>query len=821
MMQLRKRKKNLNENWILKLNKEIDKNKYIEAIKIEQDIPAAIPGTVHTDLLNARLIPDPFYADNETALGWISELDCIYETSFDFPEDFADNAPTLICFEGLDTICEINLNGYEVGQTNNMFRQYEFDISKFLKLKNNLLQVKFKSPLRVSVEMQKKYGKIFSIRKQQRVYLRKAQYSFGWDWGPAFPTMGIWKPVYLLQPALMMIKTVLFDTIDILDEEAQAQIKIELEGKIDNNNSVLIEIKNKKQLFKKEIPVQDSNFIEAIICIKNPELWWPNGYGKQTLYDLQISLLDNRQTIVDTWHKKVGIRKIQLVTSEMDKSVFRFYVNNKPVYIKGANWIPSDSFIPRITESKYQKLLNFAKKSNMNMLRVWGGGIYESDIFYQICDELGLLVWQDFMFACSAYPEYPEFIDNVKEEVKENIKRLQYHSSLAIWCGNNENEWIWYRQNMGTYKKMPGYEIYHQLIPEIVTELDPERAYWPTSPFGNNDDPNNSDSGNQHSWNIWSSWVDYDEVINDNSLFVAEFGFQAPANRKTLEDVLPIEQRQVQSELFEFHNKQIEGNERLFRFLSGHLPVQTEWKDFIYLTQLNQAFALKRCLEHWRFNYPETNGSIIWQLNDCWPVTSWSLIDSELLPKISYYFVRNVYSPVTIKFEKENNSLKVLISNQSQIKFYGYIQVDTIEINSGEILNNEIEKIVIDCDIIKTYGKNLTLDSRYIIVATLLNEDKTIANRNYFLEKKWKFLVLQETTISLKSSTDESGNSITISVNKPAFFIDLYHPQLNFSERGFIILPDEEQKVKVIGDDFNKSDIDKIEIFSLNKYLCK
>jgi beta-mannosidase len=815
-----KKKKLLIDNWILNLDDEGLNHKFIKSSKIKK-IPATIPGTIHTDLLNAKLIPGPFYADNESSLKWISELDWLYETSFDFPEDFADNVPILICFEGLDTVSEIMINGQEVGQTNNMFRKYEFDISQFLKLKNNLLQVNFKSPLRVSGEMQEKYGKIFSVRNHQRVYLRKAQYSFGWDWGPAFPTMGIWKPVYLLQPASTMIKSVLFDTTDILDDEAYVRVRVELDGKIESNYSIAIEMKNENKHIEKDIPVHKSNLIVSNIIIKNPDLWWPNGYGKQNLYDLQISLQDREKKLIDTWHKKVGIRKVQLVTSENDKSVFRFYINNKPVYIKGANWIPSDSFIPRITESKYQKLLIFSQKSNMNMLRVWGGGIYENDIFYQLCDELGLLVWQDFMFACSAYPELPEFFDNIREEVKENVKRIQHHPSVAIWCGNNENEWIWYRENMGSLDKMPGYKIYHQLIPEILKGLDPERPYWPTSPFGNSEDPNNSDSGNQHSWDIWSRWVDYEEVINDNSLFVTEFGFQAPANRKTLEDVLPIEQRKTQNEMFDFHNKQIEGTERLFRFLSGHLPVKTEWKDFIYLTQLNQAFALKICLEHWRFNSPVTNGSIIWQLNDCWPVTSWSLIDSELLPKISYYFVKNVYSPVSMKIEKENMSLKILLSNQSQVKFCGNIQIDTIEIISGDVINKEKETITIDPDSIITFSKKLSLDSRYIVVATLLNEDKTIANRNYFSEKKWKYLELNESEITIKSTKDESENYLTISVDKPSYFVDFHHPKLNFSDRGFIILPNEEHKVKVIGGDFNNSDLNKIEIFSLNKYLCK
>ena len=271
-------------------------------------------------------------------------------------------------------------------------------------------------------------------------------------------------------------------------------------------------------------------------------------------------------------------------------------------------------------KEKYETLLKYAKDANMNFVRVWGGGIYENEIFYELCDELGLLIWQDFMFACASYPEHKEFMKNVEDEVEQNIERLQHHPSIALWCGNNENEWIWHQEMKTSYKEMPGYKIYHEVIPDILKAADPERPYWPSSPFGSDDDPNAYSSGNRHEWGIWSKWIDYSEVKNDNSLFVTEFGFQGPANKKTFEKYLSKNKRYSQDPVFEFHNKQVEGPERVFKFLSGNLPIKTEWEDFIYLAQLNQALALKTCLERWRINWPVANGSIIWQLNDCWPV---------------------------------------------------------------------------------------------------------------------------------------------------------------------------------------------------------
>jgi beta-mannosidase len=816
-----KRKKLLNKNWILKLNQKINKTKNIDSAFLKKSIPATIPGTVHTDLYNAKLIPNPFYADNELKLDWISKSDWTYKTSFNIPEGFNTQEPIYLYIEGLDTVCNIVLNKQLIGNPDNMFRHYKFEITRYLEQKNNQLQVNFKSPLKTSQELQEKYGKLFSVRHHQRIYLRKAQYSFGWDWGPSFPTMGIWKPVYLLQSSEININTVMFDTKQISNHEAIVQIRIELEGKIENNNSILVELNNKTQSYSKNILDFNTNQILIELKMKNPALWWPNGYGDSNLYNLKITIFDDQNRIVDDWQRKIGIRKIQLVTLENDKCTFKFIINNKSIFIKGANWIPSDSFIPRLDKNKYEQHLNLAKDANINMIRVWGGGIYEYDYFYQLCDEKGLLVWQDFMFACSAYPEFPKFINNVQEEVEEIIRRIQYHPCLAIWCGNNENEWLWFRENMGAYEQMPGFKIFHQLIPELIKKLDPNRPYWPTSPFGNEHDPNDYKSGNQHSWDIWSRWVDYNEVVNDNSMFVTEFGFQSPANRQTLEEVIPDEQRKVQSELFEFHNKQIEGNERLFKFLSGNLPVETNWKDFIYLTQLNQGFALKTCIEHWRFNWPETMGSIIWQLNDCWPVTSWSLIDYKLIPKIAYYFVQNVYSSQLLKIKKNKSLLNILVSNQSKENFIGYVQLYTIDCGSGNMMKTETQPIKIEADTIKIHTKYNIPDDKYILVATLLDHNKTIINRNFYIGKKWKYMTLAKAEITVKLSNDKNNKFIIITVDKPTFFIDLYHPEINFSDRGFIILPGEEKKIESTGHNMSKVDLKKIEVFSLNNFLHK
>ncbi|HFE63726.1 MAG TPA: glycoside hydrolase family 2 protein, partial [Caldithrix sp.] len=632
-------------------------------------IPASVPGTVHTDLLNGGYIPDPFYADNETKLEWVQECDWRYRTQFNLPPEFDLEKPILLVFEGLDTFTEIRLNGEQLGTTENMFQRYEFPVQKILKHKENVLEVVFHFASRRCRELEEQFGKLPVALSSARVYARKAQYSFGWDWGPSFPTMGIWRPVYLLQPDIAQIRTVRFHTLSLAEDSAQVQIDVELEGTPLPEATVQCKLENGEQHFSRKRKAGNQSKIVFRLRIDHPRLWWPNGEGEQHLYNLQIILQDRENRLLDTKSLRVGIRTVTLQTEENGKPAFRFFVNGRPIFARGANWIPADSFLPRVSQSKYRKLLLLARNAHMNMLRVWGGGIYEDNSFYQLCDELGLLVWQDFMFACGVYPHHREFLANIEEEFRQNINRLQHHPCIALWCGNNENEWGWVADQKKPVEQMPDFSIYHRQLPKIVSRHDPHRPYWPSSPFGSDAHPNDPRSGNRHQWEIWSMWQDYTSVKSDRSLFITEFGFQGPANRETLESALPEHSWHPQSELFEFHNKQVEGNERLFRFLAGHLPVQTIWADFLYLAQLNQGLALKTCLEHWRSRWPETSGSIIWQLNDCWPVTSWSLIDSALQPKLAYYFVKSAFLPQTVYFRELTDRLEVVVFNRSNTAF--------------------------------------------------------------------------------------------------------------------------------------------------------
>ena len=816
-----KRKFFIHDNWEFTLKNKLELELVPNGIlKYGKWHNAAIPGTIHTDLLTNGLIQEPFYSDNEAKLQWIGDVDWRYRTNFDLPKDFSRDKKTYLIFEGLDTVTEIILNDQKVGETKNMFRSYKFDISNILKNKRNTLEIDFTSAVKYGKGQEAKYSRLPVALRSERVYVRKAQYSFGWDWGPAFITAGIWRPVYMQQQEENSIEDFTFDTISIEKGKAIVKLKVNFSDTVDASFKIQLTLKDKKREINLEENLQaETTEYEKEIDIKDPILWQLNELGEPHLYDLDIKLMKSGK-LLDELNKKVGIRTVQLKLSEGSRDTFKFIVNNKPVFLKGVNWIPADSFLPRVGEEKYRALLSAAKNAGMNVVRVWGGGVYEGDNFYKICDEMGILVWQDFMFACASYPENEEFLENVAEEAAQNILRLQYHPCIAIWCGNNENEWIWHRETNSTYKNMPGYKIYHDLIPGIVKLLDSNRAYWESTPFGFDEDPNSQSSGNRHQWNLWSNWTDYKKVRDDKSLFVTEFGFQGPANYETIIDILPAEQRNSQSRIFEFHNKQVEGPERIFKFLSGHLPVRTELRDFIYMTQLNQGLALRECIEHWRMRFPETNGTIIWQINDCWPVASWSLIDSKLLPKLAYYLVKNVFKNIFAAFIDKGNSIDIIVQNDSYEHFRGNLSIDIVSIIKGNVENHKEKKIKIErlakISVTSIDKSEKIKEGEYVVIVSLLDNNKNMIHRNFYIGIEFKYLKLEKAKVDLKENKNKS--SVTITSSKIAFFVNLSSKGKVFEDNGFVILPGEKIKTNYNLIEGRKSSADKINIQMLNDY---
>jgi beta-mannosidase len=644
-------------------------------IKLTRWMDASVPGTIHTDLLMHKIIPDPYYRINELDVQWVDTIRWEYKRDFTVSQSLLDRERIELVAEGLDTYAAIFLNGKKVADTENMFLAYRIDVKKQLKPGRNVVRVVFDSPERRTKDLEDKYGKLNVAVEPHRVFSRKAQYSFGWDWGPKLTTSGIWRNIYIEAYDIARLTDPFVRIVSVTKEEAVLDISAGVVRTKSSPLKMFVRIVNGERVVETVVPV-DSGTARVRIPIKDPALWWPNGYGDQTLYTSEMQLMDENGLLIDSCLVTFGIRTIRLLREQDDAGEsFVIEVNGVKIFCKGANWIPADNFVPRIQGSTYESLLRSAAAAHMNMVRVWGGGIYEEDIFYDRCDKLGLMIWQDFMFACGEYPENESFIRNVRGEAKYNIRRLRNHPSVVLWCGNNECEYLFCNENPGkTPDDMRGASIFRDELASLCEENDGTRPYWRSSPFGTGH-PNDESNGNRHQWDVWSSWKDYTHYATDYARFVTEFGFQAPAHPRTYGEITKPDEMDIQSRVMEHHNKQIEGTERLYRFQSAHYRITSDFNTFIYQGQLLQAEALKFAVEQWRRLKFHTAGSLFWQLNDCWPVSSWSVIDSALRPKAAYFYAKRFFSPVLISMKRSSDGVEVWITNDRLENIRGKIEV--------------------------------------------------------------------------------------------------------------------------------------------------
>ncbi len=758
---------------------------------------AKVPGTVHLDLLENGFIPDPFFETNELEIQWIDKVNWVYRKRFFIDFDFKNFDSVKLVFEGIDTVGDIKLNCEAVASVDNMFIQHSFDVKNLLKNGENEIEIVLKSPTFAGKELEEKYGKIFAELTSYRVYLRKAQYSFGWDWGPTLTTSGIWKPVYLNFIKYAKIKNVWFKTLSISNSKAEISTEIELEKLTDDD------IELKLEIYFRDQKVYERNFIQKKsdrvrvhrFEIQSPYLWFPNGYGEPNLYNSIITISKDGE-VIDRVEKKFGVRVVRLIQEIDDEGEsFIFEINGEKIFCKGANWIPADSFLPRVKKEDYDELLNMAKDANLNMLRVWGGGVYEDDYFYEKCDELGIMIWQDFMFACASYPEYDKFIENVKNEAIQVVKRLRNHPSIVIWCGNNENEWIWTDKTGKNPDEMPGAKIFRDVLKEICEQYDGTRPYWRSSPWGKNY-PNSETDGNHHQWKVWSGWLDYKNYESVKARFITEFGFQAPPHPETLKEVLKPENRNFNSFSIQHHNKQEDGIPRLFRFLSAHHKITADFEDLIYRMQLNQAEAIKFAVENWRLRKFKTAGTIFWQWNDCWNVISWSAVDYRKRPKALYYFAKRFFNPILLVVKKFDDKVKIFVVNDLQNSIYGVLTINTFTTYGDKkferTLNLNIDRnsnaIVFEDEMKKLNLDNPTTDYVY---AKLEIDGKKVAENSLFLTEP-KFLRLNSPSLQFKlSKTGE--NSFTLKIKSKGLlksvFVDFGGIDVKLSDNFFDINP--------------------------------
>jgi beta-mannosidase len=590
-------------------------------------VPADIPGSVYSTLLNAGKIPDPFWRDNELAALELMDREYTFARSFDL--DLPAGEKFLLRCEGLDTLCEIELNGKVIGNADNMHRTWEFDVTGAVTERGNQLRVTFRSPTKFIAEAYRKVptgGSWDAMRGFPQI--RKAHCMFGWDWGPRLPDAGIWRDISLVSVSGGRIK-------DVLITQKHCDGKVELTYDIKCATPVEIEVVS-----------PDGMKMDAHV-IENPQLWWPNGYGQQPLYTVRV------KSPTDCWERRIGLRTMT-VRREKDGwgESFAIEVNGLAIFSMGANFIPQDNILSRITKEKTRALLEDCVLANYNSIRIWGGGVYPEDYFYDICDELGLVVWQDCMFACAIYELTDDFEANIRAEVADNVKRLRHHPSLGLWCGNNELEW---QQDADVYKATPKQKadyirMFEYIIPQVIKQHDPQTFYWPSSPSsgGGFDDPNDENRGEAHYWDVWHGGKPFSAYRDYHFRFASEFGFQSFPELKTVKAFTEEEDRNIFSRVMEMHQRNAGANGKIMAYLAQNHRYPNDFSSLLYASQLLQAEAIRYGVEHWRRNRGRCMGAIYWQFNDIWPTASWASVDWFGRWKALHYAAKRFFAPVMI-----------------------------------------------------------------------------------------------------------------------------------------------------------------------------
>lgn len=770
---------------------------------------ASVPGVIHTDLLDLGKIPDPYYGKNELALQWIGQTDWVYKKSFRFnTANFPNDKHLLVC-EGLDTIAEVSLNSKPLGKTENTYRRYEFDITNLLKNGNNDLDIKFISP-EACAKQEKERHPYYIPRSEVFInYIRKTPCQGGWDWGPRFMTSGIWKDIYIASYDRARIEYVTTEQKHKKDA-VQLVVNLFVDSTQKQNISINVSISGVEKSLKKRVK-QGKQKISFSMNVPSPDLWYPVGYGKQCLHDLNVEICEGGEKI-DCHHSKIGFRKLELVTKKdkWGKSFF-FKINDVAVFAKGANWIPADCFLPRVTRERYEKLLGGALSANMNMIRVWGGGIYESEDFYNFCDEKGLLVWQDFTFSCSFYPATDEFLANVRAEAEHQVRRLSNHPSLVLWCGNNECEqgFKWFEdQGEEAMKKLfvDYRKLYIDTIYPVVKEEKPDVPYWTSSPcggigvYGKHSDPT---CGDIHDWSVWHGGKTFKDYLDVRPRFVSEYGFQSFPSLETLSTCMTTEDFNVTSPVMEHHQKNIGGNCRIVEHLCKEYRMGHDFESFIYLSQLQQARGIRFGTEHWRRLKPLTMGTLYWQLNDIWQVVSWASIEYDGRWKMLNYMAKHFYAPVLISAYDKDDQLFVWITSDKNKPLKGDATIKLRDFSGMVVASKKVRyslkplesKQIAKVSLKKLIPSRLSVEEVFATLESEVDGEK-IDNLHFLAPVKRS--PIERTEVNASISVLKSKIKIRLKSKTCAFFVWLNFGDTTgvFSDNAFSMMPGETKVVE-------------------------
>ncbi|MCD4684229.1 MAG: glycoside hydrolase family 2 protein [Bacteroidales bacterium] len=784
-------------------------------------LPAKVPGCVHTDLMDNGIIDDPFFADNEQTLQWIGETDWEYKTFFN-AEELKKYERIDLVFEGLDAYADVYLNDSLILTTDNMFREWTVDIKDLLNPERNDLYIRFYYPERIEKD---KAAQINYKLPDERGFTRKAPYHYGWDWGPKFITMGVWQPVNLRAWNEARIENIQIIQNEIRDDTAFLTAVFEIESVKDQPAKLILTDVENQTIIKSEIQLSKGTKSYPVnFFILEPKLWWPNGLGDQHLYKLIFAL--ETKNAKDQKTERIGLRTIKLV-QEPDSigSSFYFEVNGWPVFMKGANYIPQDNFLARVTDEKYQQTIQNAVDANMNMLRVWGGGIYEKDIFYDLCDENGILVWQDFMFACNMYPGDEPFIENVKQEAIQNVKRLRNNPCLALWCGNNEVDEGWF--NWGWQKSL-GYseadslevwnsylKIFEDVLPGIIKDYDRKMPYWPSSPKQGWGHEQALYSGDLHYWGVWWGEEPFEVYEKKVGRFMSEYGFQGFPNMRTLDSCLMPEDKHLKSPALLNHQKHPRGMQLIQTYMERDFKVPELFEHYAYVSQLMQGYGIRKALEAHRRAKPWCMGTLYWQLNDCWPVISWSSVDYYNRWKALHYFARETFKDFLISFEEKNDSLYVFIVSDKLQSVNAELDLRIISFDGDEFwLGKQVVDIPANSSSIYFVKEVIGFSKNdHLFSAKLISNNKILAsNIYYFLPVKdlklpkpniQKEIIKTTDGYQIVLKTDKLARNVFLSVDGDGFFSDNYFDLMPGEGKRITYIPEQaidsfESEIKVI-----------------------
>jgi beta-mannosidase len=810
--------------------------------------PATVPGVVQTDLMANEIIADPFVGMNERGVQWVDKEDWEYKTVFNVTQETLAKDNTRLVFEGLDTYADVYLNDKKVITAKNMFRLWSADCTGKLVEGENKLRVYFHSPIKVDLPKCLALNYAYPASNDQSenggmlkykvsVFARKAGYHYGWDWGPRLVTMGIWRPAYLESWNDMRFEDVHISTRNVSKESAEVEVEVEIDSGIDCSATIQV-VGGEHGLVYGTRQAELSRGVNAFklsFTLKNPELWWSNGLGRPFLSDFKV-MVKSDEKVFDSRVVPTGIRSIRLVTDkDMNGkgSTFYFELNGVPVFMKGANYIPNDNFLPRVTEKKYRNVVARAVDANMNMLRIWGGGIYENDYFYKLCDENGILLWQDFMFACSLYPVDEEIVENIRAEAVYNVKRLRNHACLALWCGNNEmneaiNHWGWGQnfERMGLLPKIQAEydKIFTDLLPKVVAEFDAETDYRSSSPFSDLYPKEKSrTSGDLHYWDVWhgkAPFTTYEEVI---PRFMSEYGFQSFPELSTVRGYAGDEKHwDIESDVMLAHQRHPCGNELVRTYMERNYGEPKDFRSFLYMSQLLQADGMRLAQEAHRRNMPYCMGTLYWQHNDCWPVASWSTSDYYGKWKASHYRTRKSYEEVIVSVTHKDGRLPVYVVSDRLESLQGEITVKLMSFD-GNVHKERRENVTVDAN---SSLQALDIDlgdflgdhsSSNVLVSAVFESDSIKADSIYMLAplKNVKLPVAEiksEITafpggFSIKLSSQNFARGVYLSVDDEEI--------LFFSDNYFDILPGMSKVVVVRSSKSKEEFIQKLSVISM------